>query len=159
MWKSKPPSLPEPTPPTPPPVLGLGEKERQENGRISERTPTFRIAHGIIAQALREQAAQIRLTPQGDKTDVDYLVNGEWQTTMHIPHQNVPGLFATFKELAGLPDWKHRMALQGLIAVRRDSIDYDIIVFVTPTRQGEMILMRIDTPGADTGVSSENNIL
>ena len=153
MWKSKPPSLPEPTPPMPPPVLGLGEKERRENGRVTERTPTFRISHGIIAQALREQAAQIRLTPQGEKTDVDYLINGNWQTTMHIPHQNVPGLFATFKELAGLPDWEHRMALQGLIAVRSEGVDYDVLIFVVPTRQGETILMQIqtlDAPPAQT---------
>ncbi len=156
MWKPKPPSLPEPTPPTPPPVLRLGKIEQQEDGgRITERTPTFRIAHGIIAQALREQANQIRLTPQGDSTDVDYLVNGEWRQTMHIPHQNVPGLLATFKEMAGLPDWEHRMVLQGLIAVRSEGIDYDVLVFVTPTRQGEMILMRIEIPDAPPAQTPE----
>ena len=112
---------------------------------ISQVAPNDRIAYVIIAQAFREDAEQITLTPDGQALLVHYLIADEWKETMRIPAEVAPGVVTAFKSLAGLPIWEHRMALQGLIVVQYGSVDYDVHVFITPTRQGEKITLRIES--------------
>jgi len=160
MFAKKPPT--EPVPPSPPPVLHLhGPMDPPELvrpipppapaaappeplERISEHPPHHRIAEAIIAQALREGATEIMLTPNETVMDVQYLIAGEWRETMHIPVEVVPGLVSAFKTLAGLPIWEHRMKMEGLISVKCALGDYDVQITITATRHGEKIAMRIE---------------
>ena len=127
--------------------------------------PVPRIAVAIINQAIRVNAAEIRLVPHEAGGRVEYLRAGAWAETMHIPKHLTGPLTEHFKEVAGLP-LGYRMALQGLLLVRygtaidTDSVrlptsvlsappqsgerDYDVHLFITPTRQGEKIVMRIE---------------
>lgn len=118
--------------------------------RISELAPRHRIAQMIIAQALREGASEITLTPNNTVNVVQYLIADEWHHTMSIPLQISPGLVSAFKTLAGLPIWEHRMKLEGLIPVECALGEYDVQILITPTRRGEKIAMRIEKmPGLE----------
>jgi type II secretory ATPase GspE/PulE/Tfp pilus assembly ATPase PilB-like protein len=160
MFAKKPPL--EPTPPSLPPVLHIhgpmdppelvrpipppapADAPPEPLERISEHPPYHRIAEAIIRQALRERAAEIRITPNETVSIVQYLVAGEWQETMRIPIDILPGLVSAFKTLAGLPIWEHRMKLAGLIPVECALGAYDIQITIIPTRHGEKIAMRIE---------------
>ena len=161
MFAKKP--MPAPTTPSVPPVLHIsGPMDRPKNARpaavppltadappeplerISHDAPRHRIAQMIIAQALREGASEITLTPNEDALLVHYLIAGTWLLTMTIPLSVASGLVSAFKTLAGLPIWEHRMALQGLIPVHCALGNYDVHIFITPTRHGEKITMQIE---------------
>ena len=111
---------------------------------VAEVAPTDRIAHAILAQAFREGADEIALTPDGKALVVEYLVAGEWRETMSIPLHVAPGLGAAFKTLAGLPVWEHRMMLHGLIVVQYGAADYDVHLSITPARHGENVALRME---------------
>ncbi len=160
MFVKKPPT--EPTPPSLPPVLHISgpmdppklvrpapppasaDAPPEPLERISEHPPHHRIAEAVIAQALREGASEITMTPNETVSTVQYLITGQWRDTMSIPVDILPGLTSAFKMLAGLPVWEHRMALQGLIPVECAPGSFDMQLFITPTRHGEKIAMRIE---------------
>ena len=127
--------------PAPPPVADAPPEPLE---RISEQAPTRRIAEAIIAQALREGASEITLTPSETVNAVHYLIEGKWLDTMNVPIQISPGLVSAFKTLAGLPIWEHRMRLEGFIPVNCALGDYDVPITIIPTRYGERITMRIE---------------
>jgi general secretion pathway protein E len=157
MFAKKP--LPEPKPLGLPPILridglhitleqppppGLSPEPSPEPSQaISEQAPSGHIAQAVIAQAFREGATEITLTPDVESLVVHYLVADEWRHTMTIPAQIAPGLGGAFKGLAGLPVWEHRMALQGLIVVQYGTSDFDVHIAITPTRHGEKIALRM----------------
>jgi len=139
-------------------------------GEVQE-APIPRIAEAIIKQAIRESAAEIRLVPHEAGQRVEYLKDGSWVETMSIPNHLAGPLTEHFEEMAGLP-LGYRMALQGLIPMRHGAAvdvvaespasaftapprpgerDYDVHLFITPTRQGEKIVMRIEAADGPAG--------
>lgn len=142
----------------------------------AQEAPVSRIAAAIIHQAIRENAASIQIVPSETGMRVDYLKEGVWRETMRMPKQLEPEITAHLKEMAGLPVG-YRMALQGLILIRSTSgipmaaqmidaayevpiptavpqpgeQDYDVHLFITPTRQGEKITLKIEAVGSLTG--------
>ncbi len=160
MFAKKPPT--EPTPPSPPPVLRIrgpmdppelvrpapppaaADASPEPLERIEHHPPHHRIAEAIIAQALREGASEITMTPSATVMDVQYFLADKWRETMHIPAEVLPGLVSAFKTLAGLPIWEHRMKLEGLIPVECALGGFDVQITITPTRHGEKIAMRIE---------------
>ena len=133
-------------------------------GEVQE-APVPRIAAAIINQAILEGASEIRFVPHKGGLRVEYLRDGSWAETMSIPERLTGPLTEHLKELAGLP-LGYRMALQGLLPVRHgtaiggDSVglpasvltapplpgerDHDVHLFMTPTRWGEQVVMRIE---------------
>ncbi len=140
MFAKKPP--PEPNLSCVPPTLRLSASGQLIS--ISQKAPNDRIAHATIAQAFRESAEQIRLTPNENGTVVHYLIGSNWNHTMTLPVDVAPGVTTAFKTLAGLPVWEHRMALAGLLLVRCGEQDYDVALEIVPTRHGEKLTLRIE---------------
>ena len=122
------------------------------NGEAQE-APIARIAAAIIHQAIREKADSIRLLPNEAAMRVEYLLRDVWTETMSLPKHIESALVAHLKEMACLPT-PYRMAMQGLILIRHAAglspgaqavdLDYDVHLFITPTRQGEKIVMQIE---------------
>lgn len=118
----------------------------------AQEAPIPMIVSGIIHQAIRENATSIQLVPTEEGMRVEYLKEGVWHQTMLMP-KNLELVNTThLKVMAGLPT-EYRMAMQGLIVTRYSSAmipgerDYDLHLFITPTRQGEKITLNIEAVG------------
>jgi len=92
---------------------------------------------------MRKPAAS-KFAPDEAGLRAEYFKGGAWADTMLIPKPLAVPLTEHFK-MAGLPVG-YRMALQGLILLPQEggAQDYDIHLSITPTRQGEKIVMKIE---------------
>ena len=136
----------------------------------AQEAPVSRIAPVIIHEAIREEADSVRILPHADGLRIEYLLSGTWTETMFIPKHLASPLTEQYKRMAGLP-LGYRAALKGLIFIRYDEHgpipiieatyasdptqpvsnpllpgerDYEVRLFLTPSRWGERIAMQIE---------------
>jgi type IV pilus assembly protein PilB len=115
-------------------------------GRARAEGPEAQILRFLLAQAVRERAADIHLEPLADRLRVRFRVEGALKEVSQLPRDMAAAVAARVRALAGMASSER----QGQLVMRDDSADapggtrearFD--VSAVPTLWGEKIVLRV----------------
>jgi type II secretory ATPase GspE/PulE/Tfp pilus assembly ATPase PilB-like protein len=113
--------------------------------RLADETPVVRIAHTIIAQAIRNGASEIQVEPRTDGVDVRFRIGSTIHEVMKLPKRVQRKLVARYTHMAEL-DVEERGAPQdGRIGITHQGADHDLQVRSEPREDGERVIMTIQS--------------
>ncbi len=97
----------------------------------------------ILAQAVRDHAADVHIEPQEKSLRVRFGVHGQMEEIAIIPKNLQNAVISRCKIMAVLDIAEHRVPQDGRIALSVEGRDVDLRVSVLPTMFGERIVMRL----------------
>lgn len=106
--------------------------------------PIPRLVQVILAEAVRQSAAEIHLEPVSKGIVVSYAVNGTLREAMTIPKYAQSELFAHLRRQAGLDPANRTSTQEGAIVETHLGIDYRFYLQYHPSPVGESIFISID---------------
>jgi len=140
--------LSRPPAPDPDTELTVGEL-----ARVALSSSVTRLAHGIIAQALRDKATEVLLDPVTDGLRVAYRVEDELREVITMPGYIRQPLTARLKQMADLSTSDRRTPQCGDIAVRMDDRRYLVRVLTHPEGRMERLVLVIEYPEQQENIS------
>ncbi len=120
-----------------------GDDDDVDAEKAAEEAPIIRVSNTIIQQAIKEDASDIHLEPQGRGVRIRYRVDGVLHETMTMPKYIQAPLISRFKIMAEMNIAERRVPQDGRIPVRYEGKDYDMRVSCLPSNFGEKIVCRI----------------
>lgn len=117
-----------------------------ELARVALSPSVTRIAHGIIAQALRDNATEILLDPVTEGLRVAYRVEQELREVITMPVYIRQPLTARLKQMADLCPSDRSTPQQGDIPIRMNNRRYTVRLITHPEGRAERIVMEIEYP-------------
>ncbi|MBI2812873.1 MAG: Flp pilus assembly complex ATPase component TadA [Opitutae bacterium] len=135
--------------PASPPVTASGEE-----GQASDRdAPIIKLAHTIIAEAVRRRASDIHLEPLERRFRVRYRIDGVLLEVDSPPKRLQLAVISRLKIMANISIAEKRVPQDGRIQVNLGGRALDLRVSSLPTAHGESIVMRIlDKEGLKLGM-------
>ncbi len=129
---------------------GAGEEEEEEEEEqelvlreSADEAPVVKIAHTVIADAVRRGASDIHLDPGDGDLRVRYRVDGVVIDSATVPKRFATGLISRLKIMADLDIAERRKPQDGRIGLTVDGRYIDIRVATLPVMRGESAVMRI----------------
>ncbi|MDO4987613.1 MAG: GspE/PulE family protein [Synergistes sp.] len=118
-------------------------------------SPVARLADMIIEQAARENASDIHIEPDEDKTRIRFRVDGRLWSVTDIPCELHQPLTARIKILSGMDIAEKRRPQDGRILIKKDNMHIDIRVSTMPSVYGEKTVLRLlDRCGEARGIDA-----
>lgn len=101
--------------------------------------PETQILRFLLAQAIRERAADIHIEPLADRLRVRFRVEGALKEVSQLPRDMAAAVAGRVRSLAGMT----ADARQGQLVVRDESREATFEVSAVPTLWGEKIVLRL----------------
>jgi type IV pilus assembly protein PilB len=145
---------------TPVPSVEIEQAEEEnENSAL-----IVQLGNRIIEDAHHQRASDIHVEPGQGKLVVRYRIDGVCRTVLTLPAQVHRPLISRLKIMSELDIAEHRMPQDGRMSFGKFSpnTDVDVRVSVTPSKNGESIVMRIldkvksALPLSELGFSTHN---
>ncbi len=105
--------------------------------------PIIRLAHRIIAEAVRSRASDIHIEPMEDRILLRYRIDGVCHVRDNLPKRMQSALLARLKLMAGVNIAERRIPQDGRIKLPVDGVTVDFRVSACPAYHGESIVLRI----------------
>lgn len=122
-------------------------KEDIEAEQIAEDTladePIVKLVNIFFAQAVRQKASDIHISPEEKGLRVRFRVDGILREVASPPKKYQPAIISRIKVLANLDIAEKRKPQDGRIKLKLDNQAIDIRVSTFPTVNGENVVMRI----------------
>lgn len=112
-----------------------------------EEAPVVSLVNSIIAQAVREHASDIHLSPERDYVEIRFRVDGKLYQIPPPPKAMFPPIVSRLKILANLDISISRIPQDGRFTVFINDKEINIRVSTIPTIYGENVVLRL----LDTG--------
>src|SRR3954466_4214415 len=109
----------------------------------SEDAPVIKIVNLILAQAVKEKAADIHIEPFQNSLKLRYRVDGELMLAESPPKALQLAITSRIKILAGLNIAERRVPQDGRFRIKVMGKDIDLRISILPTAHGEKIVIRI----------------
>lgn len=114
-------------------------------------SPTVRISHTIIQQAIIDGASEIHVEPRADHVAISFRlparfaheIDGALHEVMKLPGHVHPKLIARYKFMADMNVEERSVPQNGHIAISYNGRDYDLPVSSQPTPGGERLIMGV----------------
>ena len=92
------------------------------NIEIVDNPAAMQLAYRILAGAVHQSAAAIRMTFESDSASaaIDYLLSGEWVEQDRVQGELYPRALNRFKLMAGLEYWRADIKQTGRIVLTMD---------------------------------------
>ena len=101
--------------------------------------PESQILRFLLAQAIRERAADIHIEPLADRLRIRFRVEGSLREVNQLPRDMAAAVAARVRSLAGMgPDER-----EGRLAARDESREATFDVSAVPTLYGEKMVLRV----------------
>jgi type IV pilus assembly protein PilB len=101
--------------------------------------PESQIVRFLLAQAIRERAADIHIEPLADRLRIRFRVEGSLREVNQLPRDMAAAVAARVRSLAGMgPDER-----EGRLAARDESREATFDVSAVPTLYGEKMVLRV----------------
>lgn len=114
---------------------------------MAEEAPVVKFANSMLAQAVRDGASDIHLSPERDHIQLRYRIDGKLQEVPSPPKNMFLPLVSRLKILASLDISVSRIPQDGRITVKFQNREINIRVSTMPTIYGENVVLRL----LDTG--------
>ncbi len=130
-----------------------GEKEPSANDLevkslhdMAEEAPVIRLVNSILSQAVRDSASDVHISPEKDRVQVRFRVDGKLQEVPAPPKSMHLLIVSRLKILANMDISLSRIPQDGRFTIRMDDKEINIRVSTIPTIYGEnMVLRLLDT--------------
>ena len=118
--------------------------------------PVVKLVNTLLSQAIQERASDVHISPEKDRVQVRFRVDGKLAEVPAPPTRFFLPLLSRIKILAGLDIAVSRIPQDGRFTIRMLKKEVNIRVSTLPTIHGENIVLRIlDT---STGIHSLANL-
>jgi type IV pilus assembly protein PilB len=128
---------------------GEGEASMAEDVEVgsllnmAEGAPVVRMVNWIIAQAAREGASDIHISPESDHVQLRFRIDGKLREVPAPPRKLHLSIVSRIKILAQMDIAVSRVPQDGRFTVRLDNREINLRVSTMPTTHGENVVMRL----------------
>lgn len=110
---------------------------------MAEGAPVVRTVNWILAQAVRENASDIHISPERKYIQLRFRVDGRLREVPAPPRSMLLAIVSRIKILANMDIATTRMPQDGRFTTRIDNREINIRVSTIPTVNGENVVMRL----------------
>jgi type IV pilus assembly protein PilB len=110
---------------------------------MAEEAPVVRIVNSIIAQAVREGASDIHISPEADRAQLRFRVDGKLREVPSPPKSLMLPIVSRVKILSSMDIAVSRVPQDGRFTVRMEKKEINIRASALPTIHGENIVLRL----------------
>ncbi len=119
---------------------------------MADKAPVVRLVNSIFAQAVREGASDVHISPQQDNIQVRFRIDGKLHEVPSPPKTLLLPIIARLKILSNMDITVSRLPQDGRLTMRAGNKEINVRISTMPTIYGENIVLRLlDT---STGVYS-----
>jgi type IV pilus assembly protein PilB len=119
---------------------------------MADEAPVIRLVNSIFAQAIRDGASDVHISPQQNNLQVRFRIDGKLANVPSPPKSLALPIVARIKILANMDITVSRLPQDGRLTLKMDNRNINVRVSSMPTIYGENIVMRLLDMG--TGVYS-----
>jgi len=125
------------------------EEESVEDLRVSslqdmaEEAPVIRLVNSILAQAVREKASDIHISPEEKSVSLRFRIDGNLVEMPAPPKTMVLPIISRLKILSRMDIAVSRVPQDGRFTVKMENKDINIRASVIPTVYGENLVLRL----------------
>ncbi|MBN2397146.1 MAG: Flp pilus assembly complex ATPase component TadA [Deltaproteobacteria bacterium] len=110
---------------------------------MAEEAPVVRIVNSIIAQAVRDGASDIHISPEAEKTQLRFRVDGKLREVPSPPKALMLPIVSRLKILSNMDISVSRIPQDGRFTVRMDKREINVRTSSLPTIYGENVVLRL----------------
>jgi type IV pilus assembly protein PilB len=110
---------------------------------MAEEAPIIRLVNSILAQAVREGASDVHISPEKDYVQMRFRVDGKLHEVPAPPKSMVMPIISRLKILANLDIAVTRVPQDGRFTVNMGEKEINIRVSTLPTIYGENMVLRL----------------
>lgn len=110
---------------------------------MAEEVPVIRLANSIIAQAVRERASDVHISPEKGYIQIRFRMDGNLHEIPSPPKAFFLPLVSRLKILAGMDIAVSRIPQDGRFTVRINEREVNVRASVIPTIHGENLVLRL----------------
>jgi type IV pilus assembly protein PilB len=115
---------------------------------MAGEAPVIRLVNTIFGQAVREGASDIHISPQQNKVQVRFRIDGKLHDVPAPPKSTFLSIIARIKILSNMDITMSRVTQDGRFTLKMDRKEINVRVSSIPTIYGEnMVLRLLDTSG------------
>lgn len=115
---------------------------------MADEAPVIRLANSIFAQAIRAGASDIHISPQKDKVQLRYRIDGRLHDMPPPPKSMFLPIVVRIKIQAMMDITVSRLPQDGRFTLRMDRKEVNVRVSSIPTIYGENLVLRLLDMGA-----------
>ena len=120
-----------------------GELEVSSLQGMAEEAPVVRLVNSILSQAVREGASDIHLSPEKDRVQVRFRVDGKLREVPSPPKAMFLPIVSRIKILANLDIANTRIPQDGRFSIKMVQKEINARVSTLPTIYGENMVLRL----------------
>jgi type IV pilus assembly protein PilB len=110
---------------------------------MAGEAPVVRLVNSIFAQAIRENASDIHISPQKNSVQIRFRVDGKLSEVPSPPKSLFLPIIARIKILANLDITISRIPQDGRFTLRMDKKEINVRASTLPTIYGENLVLRL----------------
>lgn len=110
---------------------------------MAEEAPVVRLVNSILAQAVREGASDVHISPEKDYVQVRFRVDGKLHEVPAPPKTMMLPIISRIKILANMDIALSRVPQDGRFTVKMDNKEVNIRTSTLPTIYGENMVVRL----------------
>ncbi|MEI7637192.1 MAG: ATPase, T2SS/T4P/T4SS family [Syntrophus sp. (in: bacteria)] len=110
---------------------------------MAGEAPVVRLVNSIFAQAIRERASDIHVSPQQNSMQVRFRMDGKLHEVPSPPKSLAQPITARIKILANMDITVSRIPQDGRFTLKMDTKEINVRVSSMPTIHGENIVLRL----------------
>lgn len=116
----------------------------------ADQAPVIKLVNSIIAQAVSEKASDIHISPEKDKVQTRFRVDGKLREVSTPPKKLLPALTSRIKILANMDISVTRIPQDGRFTVVMNNREINVRASCLPTIYGENVVLRLLDMSAGT---------
>ena len=121
----------------------IGDLEVRSLQDMSEEAPVIRLVNSILSQAVRDGASDVHISPDKDRVQVRFRVDGKLHEVPAPPKSMHLLIVSRLKILASMDISLSRIPQDGRFTIRMDNKEINIRASTIPTIYGENIVLRL----------------
>lgn len=110
---------------------------------MAEEAPVVRLVNSILAQAVREGASDVHISPEKDYVQVRFRVDGKLHEVPAPPKAMMLPIISRIKILANMDIALSRVPQDGRFTIKMDNKEVNIRTSTLPTIYGENMVIRL----------------
>lgn len=119
------------------------ENEITIDSKAQADAPVVKLVNLIITEAIKSGATDIHIEPLSKQSRVRFRVDGALREVMSPPLGLHPGMVSLIKVMSKLNIAERRLPQDGHISLKTSMKSVDVRVSITPTVNGEKVVMRL----------------
>ena len=125
---------------------GMGETLDVDVGVLedqADQAPVVRLVNSLLAQAVKERASDIHLSPEKDKVQTRFRIDGRLREMSTPPKNLFPALVSRIKILANMDISVTRIPQDGRFTATLKNREINVRASCVPTIYGENVVLRL----------------